>query len=137
MRKIVRILDATDKSLIGQVGDLEQKDASFVLTMYNQCITMFVVIAVPKGDQLHVTTTQGEIFVFEDVKEDDYGLLANSRIGDWYVEVEEQIATGDKWLLIEHPGVPLGAIRVSLVENDLQNLISALQEVAKHDSSNS
>lgn len=139
-KRCVRVLDvenAIDRSWIGQMGDLDQPrqdDPYFVLTTKGQSMNMKAVAVVPDGNKLRVTTTQGEIFVFETVSEDEYGLLGNGRMGEWYTEVEEQLATEEKWLLIHHPVLFPNEVRIPLSKDnavvDVNQLCAALLQTA-------
>lgn len=145
-KRCVRVLDienAIDRSWIGQVGDLDQPrqdEPYFELNTHGQCMNMRAVAVVPgKGrmdtDTLRITTMQGEVFLFEIVSNDEYGLLGNGRMGDWYTEVEEQITTEKKWLIIDHPALSPEQVRIPLGDNatqDLNQLIAALYQTV-HD----
>lgn len=60
-----------------------------------------------------------------------HGLLANGRSGDFYVEVEEEIATQKHTLLIEHPSLRDNQIQIPLTAatKDIDDLIAALKQV--------
>jgi hypothetical protein len=155
-KRCVRVLDienAIDRSWIGQVGDLDEpshpfenssrpdsvaQPRYFELTTHNQSMNMRAISVVPgKGrldtDTLRVTSTTGEVFVFEIVSSDEYGLLGNGRRGGWYTEVEEQITTEKKWLIIDHPALFPEQVRIPLdnATQDLADLIDALQQTKK------
>ena len=62
-----------------------------------------------------------------------HGVAGNGRAGDWYVEVEEEIATESHTLLIEHPSHPDDQIKIPLknAQKDLADLIAALQQTQR------
>lgn len=135
--RTVRVIDVengNDPTWIDKVGTLSQphQDPYFELTVCGQSMNMRAVAVVLRADKLRITTTQGEIFVFEIVSEDEYGLLANGRADNWYAEIEEQIATEKKWLLIQHPNLFPDEVRVLLGNTDeVDGLIDALQQIKK------
>jgi hypothetical protein len=136
---VLDIEDAIDRSWIGQSGDLvqpRQDDLYYELTTSSGCMNMRAIIVMPdENNTLRITTTQDETFVFEVITEDEYGLIANGRSGEWYTEIEEQLLTKKRWLLLRHPVLLPEQVRIPLqdecgsldVVEHLSDLIAALE----------
>lgn len=56
----------------------------------------------------------------------EFGVAGNGRAGRWYVEIEEEIDTEQKTLIVELPNVDFQIVLTG--EQDLRDLISALEQ---------